>query len=127
MVSDSSNSKCLLPREFATWALQLSSLVCSTDFHGFVSISLLCIISQPNLNEIVFPAAILQHPFFDKDADDAVNFGSMGAVIGHEMTVNLMVVDFVPFILLFCPRSSFYQVSFDRSIVKFPQESCLHK
>jgi hypothetical protein len=35
----------------------------------------------------VFPAAILQHPFFDKDADDAVNFGSMGAVIGHEMTV----------------------------------------
>ena len=43
--------------------------------------------SQPNLNEIVFPAAILQHPFFDKDADDAVNFGSMGAVIGHEMTV----------------------------------------
>ncbi|KAL3807991.1 hypothetical protein ACHAXA_000961, partial [Cyclostephanos tholiformis] len=42
---------------------------------------------HPNLNEIVFPAAILQHPFFDKDADDAVNFGSMGAVIGHEMTV----------------------------------------
>jgi len=41
---------------------------------------------HPNLNEIVFPAAILQHPFFDKDADDAVNFGSMGAVIGHEMT-----------------------------------------
>ena len=36
--------------------------------------------------QIVFPAAILQHPFFDKDADDAVNFGSMGAVIGHEMT-----------------------------------------
>ncbi len=35
----------------------------------------------------MFPAAILQHPFFDKDADDAVNFGSMGAVIGHEMTV----------------------------------------
>lgn len=41
---------------------------------------------HPSLNEIVFPAAILQHPFFDKDADDAVNFGSMGAVIGHEMT-----------------------------------------
>ena len=41
---------------------------------------------HPNLNEIVFPAAILQHPFYDKDADDAVNFGSMGAVIGHEMT-----------------------------------------
>ena len=41
---------------------------------------------HPSLNEIVFPAAILQHPFFDKEADDAVNFGSMGAVIGHEMT-----------------------------------------
>ena len=41
---------------------------------------------HPNLNEIVFPAAILQPPFFDKDADDAVNFGAMGAVIGHEMT-----------------------------------------
>ena len=41
---------------------------------------------HPNLNEIVFPAAILQHPFFDKNADDAVNYGSMGAVIGHEMT-----------------------------------------
>jgi putative endopeptidase len=41
---------------------------------------------HPSLNEIVFPAAILQHPFFDKDADDAVNFGAMGAVVGHEMT-----------------------------------------
>ena len=41
---------------------------------------------HPSLNEIVFPAAILQHPFFDKNADDAVNFGSMGAVIGHEMS-----------------------------------------
>lgn len=47
---------------------------------------MLLLITQPNLNEIVFPAAILQHPFFDKDADDAVNYGSMGAVIGHEMT-----------------------------------------
>ena len=41
---------------------------------------------HPNLNEIVFPAAILQPPFFTKDADDAVNFGAMGAVVGHEMT-----------------------------------------
>jgi putative endopeptidase len=37
-------------------------------------------------NEIVFPAAILQPPFFDPDADPAVNFGAIGAVIGHEMT-----------------------------------------
>jgi putative endopeptidase len=41
---------------------------------------------SPNLNEIVFPAGILQPPFFDPKADDAVNYGGMGAVIGHEMT-----------------------------------------
>ncbi len=41
---------------------------------------------NPLMNEIVFPAAILQPPFFSKDADDAVNYGAMGAVIGHEMT-----------------------------------------
>ncbi|MDH3374560.1 MAG: peptidase M13 [Gammaproteobacteria bacterium] len=40
---------------------------------------------QPMLNEIVFPAAILQPPFFDLDADDAVNYGAIGAVIGHEI------------------------------------------
>ncbi len=41
---------------------------------------------NPGWNEIVFPAAILQFPFFDFDADDAVNYGGIGAVIGHEMT-----------------------------------------
>jgi predicted metalloendopeptidase len=40
---------------------------------------------NPTMNEIVFPAAILQPPFFDKDADDAVNYGGIGAVIGHEI------------------------------------------
>jgi putative endopeptidase len=40
---------------------------------------------NPGLNEIVFPAAILQPPFFDVDADDAVNYGGIGAVIGHEV------------------------------------------
>ncbi|MBB6502475.1 M13 family metallopeptidase [Pedobacter cryoconitis] len=40
---------------------------------------------NPPLNEIVFPAAILQPPFFDMKADDAVNYGSIGAVIGHEI------------------------------------------
>ena len=40
----------------------------------------------PNKNEIVFPAGILQPPFFNLDADDAVNYGSIGMVIGHEMT-----------------------------------------
>lgn len=41
---------------------------------------------NPLNNEIVFPAAILQPPFFDMDADDAVNYGAIGMVIGHEMT-----------------------------------------
>ena len=40
---------------------------------------------NPSMNEIVFPAAILQPPFFDMDADDAVNYGAIGAVIGHEI------------------------------------------
>ena len=42
--------------------------------------------ANPLLNEIVFPAAILQAPFFDPKADDAVNYGAIGAVIGHEIT-----------------------------------------
>src|SRR5579871_1282734 len=41
---------------------------------------------NPSFNEIVFPAGILQPPFFDPDADDAVNYGGIGAVIGHELT-----------------------------------------
>jgi putative endopeptidase len=41
---------------------------------------------NPELNEIVFPAAILQPPFFDPNADDAINYGGIGAVIGHEIS-----------------------------------------
>ena len=41
---------------------------------------------SPPRNEIVFPAGILQPPFFDKQADDAINFGGIGIVIGHELT-----------------------------------------
>ncbi len=41
---------------------------------------------NPNRNEIVFPAAILQYPFFSTESDDAVNYGGIGAVICHEMT-----------------------------------------
>jgi putative endopeptidase len=40
---------------------------------------------NPQMNEIVFPAGILQPPFFSPTADDAVNYGGMGSVIGHEM------------------------------------------
>ncbi len=41
---------------------------------------------DPTLNELVFPAAILQTPYFDPEADDAANYGNIGATIGHELT-----------------------------------------
>lgn len=41
---------------------------------------------NPTTNEICFPAGILQKPFFDPEADDAINYGAIGVVIGHEMT-----------------------------------------
>ena len=41
---------------------------------------------NPTTNEICFPAGILQYPFFDMNADDAMNYGAIGVVIGHEMT-----------------------------------------
>ena len=41
---------------------------------------------SPSMNEVVFPAAILQPPFFNMEAEDAVNYGGIGAVIGHEMS-----------------------------------------
>ena len=41
---------------------------------------------DPHENDINFPAGILQPPFFDNNADDAVNYGGIGAVIGHELT-----------------------------------------
>ncbi|HEX8685340.1 MAG TPA: M13 family metallopeptidase [Pyrinomonadaceae bacterium] len=42
--------------------------------------------NNPQRNEIVFPAGVLQPPFFNPEADDAINYGSIGAVIGHEIT-----------------------------------------
>ncbi|MEJ0026055.1 MAG: M13 family metallopeptidase [Rhizomicrobium sp.] len=42
--------------------------------------------NNPNLNEVVFPAGILQPPYFDPNADDAVNYGEIGATIGHEIS-----------------------------------------
>ncbi len=41
---------------------------------------------NPPMNEVVFPAAILQPPFFNMEADDAANYGAIGSVIGHELT-----------------------------------------
>jgi len=41
---------------------------------------------NPSMNEVVFPAGILQPPFYDPNADDAINYGGIGSVIGHELT-----------------------------------------
>ncbi len=52
----------------------------------FTSPSTVTAYNNPNANEIVFPAAILQPPYFDNNADDALNYGGIGMVIGHEIT-----------------------------------------
>ncbi len=52
---------------------------------GFITPPTIKSYYNPLMNGIVFPAAILQPPFFDFDADDAVNYGGIGAVIGHEI------------------------------------------
>lgn len=52
----------------------------------FVTPSTVTAYYNPYANEIVFPAAILQSPYFDNNADDALNYGGIGMVIGHEMT-----------------------------------------
>src|SRR5260370_42479642 len=46
----------------------------------------LSLFSHPSVSEIVFPGGIMRPPFFYANADDAVNYGAIGAVIGHEMT-----------------------------------------
>lgn len=68
-------------------ALELSRINCATDRDlWFMTPQTVNAYYHPSLNEIVFPAAILQHPFFDPNNDEAVNFGSLGSVVGHEMT-----------------------------------------
>lgn len=52
----------------------------------FVTPSTVTAYYNPSANEIVFPAGILQSPYFDNDADDALNYGGIGMVIGHEIT-----------------------------------------
>ncbi|CAN5544559.1 M13 family peptidase [soil metagenome] len=52
----------------------------------FITPSTVTAYYNPSANEIVFPAAILQSPYFDDAADDALNYGGIGMVIGHEMT-----------------------------------------
>ena len=81
----------LLPNVFAgrafSFALDLARMNAPTDRgRWFMTCQTINAYYHPSLNEVVFPAAILQGAFFDANADDAVNFGSMGAVVGHEMT-----------------------------------------
>ncbi|HYG26209.1 MAG TPA: M13-type metalloendopeptidase, partial [Caulobacteraceae bacterium] len=69
------------------WARQLSRLDQPVDREewGMTPQRVNAYYNPPN-NEIVFPAAILQPPFFDPDADPAINYGAIGGVIGHEIT-----------------------------------------
>src|SRR5690606_3457336 len=68
------------------WNRQLARLDEPVDRdEWFMSVTEINAYYNPLNNEIVFPAAILQPPFFDPAADDAVNYGGIGAVIGHEI------------------------------------------
>lgn len=66
------------------WLSKLFKPVDRTEW--FMSPSTVNAYYNPTMNEIVFPAAILQPPFFNPNADDALNYGAIGAVIGHELT-----------------------------------------
>jgi putative endopeptidase len=69
------------------YAFQLAKLNKPVDrSEWFTTPSTVTAYFNPNANEIVFPAAILQPPYFDKNADDALNYGGIGMVIGHEIT-----------------------------------------
>jgi len=71
----------------ADWKYQLSHLGKPTDRGEWhMTPQTVNAYNNPTMNEVVFPAAILQPPFFDPDADPAVNYGGIVAVIGHEMT-----------------------------------------
>ncbi len=69
------------------YAFQLAKLNKPVDrSEWFTTPSTVTAYFNPNANEIVFPAAILQPPYFDNNADDATNYGGIGMVIGHEIT-----------------------------------------
>src|SRR3989449_9057910 len=84
------------PRDFAGNVVRAQSFAAARDFDRIgkpVDKAEWCMTAptvnasySPTFNDITFPAGILQAPFFDPAADDAVNYGGMGAVIGHEMT-----------------------------------------
>jgi putative endopeptidase len=71
----------------ANYQYQLAKLGKPVDkTEWFTTPSTVTAYNNPSANEIVFPAGILQAPYFDNNADDALNYGGIGMVIGHEMT-----------------------------------------
>jgi putative endopeptidase len=69
------------------YAFQLAKLNKAVDkTEWFTTPSTVTAYNNPSANEIVFPAGILQSPYFDNNADDALNYGGIGMVIGHEIT-----------------------------------------
>ncbi|SFH87758.1 M13 family metallopeptidase [Halpernia frigidisoli] len=77
----------VLSASAASWERELSQLGKPVDKSAwFTTVSTVTAYNNPSANEIVFPAGILQPPYFDNDADDALNYGGIGMVIGHELT-----------------------------------------
>ncbi|RZJ48847.1 MAG: M13 family peptidase [Flavobacterium sp.] len=71
----------------AAYQFQLAKLDKSVDkSEWFTTTPTVTAYNNPTANEIVFPAGILQAPYFDNNADDALNYGGIGMVIGHEIT-----------------------------------------
>ncbi|KIA90506.1 M13 family metallopeptidase [Kaistella jeonii] len=77
----------LMSASAADYQLEIAKLGKPVDkSEWFTTPSTVTAYNNPSANEIVFPAGILQSPYFDNDADDALNYGGIGMVIGHELT-----------------------------------------
>jgi putative endopeptidase len=72
--------------DYEYWLAKLGHKVDRAEWYSYSSPQTVNAFYSPNRNEIVFPAAILQPPFFNAEADDAANYGGIGAVIGHEIS-----------------------------------------
>ncbi|MFB9079053.1 M13 family metallopeptidase [Flavobacterium procerum] len=71
----------------ASYQFELAKLNKPVDkSHWYTTVPTVTAYNNPTANEIVFPAGILQAPYFDNNADDALNYGGIGMVIGHEIT-----------------------------------------
>jgi putative endopeptidase len=72
--------------DYEYWLAKLGHKVDRAEWSWYAAPQTVNAFYSPNRNEIVFPAAILQPPFFDAEADDAANYGGIGSVIGHEIS-----------------------------------------